>query len=458
MYRRRWFLLPLLLLIVVLAVAVSDDSDADGGGSARIGETYYGTLDEALSDAVSGNTVIVMDGCHLSSDAVVPSGVTLLLPYSDGHGGVDPDGFEYGPSPSSGGNRKKADDQYCVTHLYIDAGARLTVYGDLIIGGVVSEMFTFDYQGHTYGEHGRIVLQGDLYLMNGSSLRCYGYITGGGIVHADSGSAVYEPFIIADFVGGDRMKNLFNAKQSPFDRYSFSNIEAQLVLEYGSCLVGLINIYANGSINSSEINIIGVGGSHVSSLIELHRNSRVSITYDADRYVKADWESNIWSDFGRTRIVLSGGADFNTLVFQFMGRSASMDGVVFSIPYNFEFVLTDGVYNMNAELRILPGAAVTVSETATLVVNSRLYVFNGLEDVAYRGKYYPGPELLDQYGFSNHGSLFVNGILKVSSGAVAVGIIESTSGASVITVDGGVEGYRNWDVGYGFEETVTRRS
>ena len=120
--------IPLLLILVVAAVILSDDSQADDVQVARIGDVYYTSLNDALSHSVAGDTVIVMDGCRLSSDATIPADVTLLLPYSDGHYDVDMDGLEYGPDPTSGGGyRKKAGDGYCVTHLYIDNGARLTV-------------------------------------------------------------------------------------------------------------------------------------------------------------------------------------------------------------------------------------------------------------------------------------------------------------------------------------------
>ena len=164
----------ILLMVAVLFFAVSvpvflaDDSSADGVPVARIGDSYYTTLNDALEHSVPDDVVIVFDGCRLSSDATVPKDVTLLLPYSDGHGDVDLDGFELGPDPTVNGDyRKKATDKYCVTHLYVDDSARLTVDGTIVIGGIVSEKFAHDYQGHTYGEHVGVIDMGTLTMEEG---------------------------------------------------------------------------------------------------------------------------------------------------------------------------------------------------------------------------------------------------------------------------------------------------
>ena len=448
----------LLLIVSVIPMMFTDDSQADGE-VARIGNTYYTSLNDALDAASSGDVVIVFDGCRLTSDATLPAGVTLLLPYSDGHGDVDMDGFEYGPDPtSSGGHRKKADDKLCVTHLYIDKSARLTVYGNIVIGGVISERFTYDYQGHTYGEHGRIVLEGELVMKNGSSMDCYGYVTGSGTMTAENGSSVREPLIVTDFVGGDRMKELYDAKQSPFDRYSFSNIESRLNMDYGSRLIGIFNVYADGSMMSTDVNIIGIdGGGHSTSLIELNQGSHASIAYDKNTYVKSDWSSNIWSDIGKTSVTIDGGATFNMLKVTYNDKYLDLSDIAFSIPYNFSYTLNNGLYEMNADLRILPGASITISDDATLKVNSTLLMFNGLEDIRYREKYYPGSDLLQQYGFSTHGSLYVNGYLRVSEGAAVLGIIESTGGEGIVTVDPSVKAYKDWYVNYGTGGSLTIR-
>lgn len=452
----RMLLLILILLAITIMTVSSEDADAEG--VARIGDVVYPTLNGALENALPGDIVIVYDGCHLSEDASVPAGVILLIPYTDGHGDVDTDGFEYGPVPGEGGYRKKAGDSYCRTHLYIDNSARLTVYGDVIIGGIIGEKFTFDYQGHTYGEHGRIVLNGSMVMENGSSLKCYGYITGPGDINARNGSEVSEPFIITDFVGGDRMLKLYQAKQSPFDRYSFSNIESEMTVDYGARLIGFLNLYADGEMNSSKINIIGIQGSQSPSLIELVNGSSATLTYDRTRYVKSEWSSNIWNDIGRTTVSINGGADLDVLVMTYHGQTADMSDIPFSIPYNFGYILKDGVYNVYADMRILPGADIIVDGDASLIVNGNVTVFNGLEDPGYRDKYYPGADLLSNYGFSTHGSLYVNGSLQISSGGSVLGVVESTSGNPIITVDPSVTAYRDWYVNFGTGSSNTFRS
>ena len=460
MRRRVLLFIIVATVMVTAALMLSDDTDADSE-VARIGDVYYTSLNDALDAASANDIVLVLDGCRLSSDATVPAGVTLLLPYSDGRGEVDTDKWwKYGPVPDPDHgvpHRKKAGDALCVTHLYIDDSARLTVYGDVKVGGIIGEKFTFDYQGHTYGEHGRIVLNGEMVMENGSSLICYGYVTGNGKLTAKNGSCVSEPFIITDYVGGDRMLDLYQAKQSPFGRYSFSNIESVMTVDYGARLKGLMNIYADGKMNSSEINIVGIQGSEFKSLMELVNGSSVTISYNGTRSVKAEWSSNIWNDIGKTVISMDGGADFNILKMTYNGRSADLTGIPFSIPYNFDYILTNGTYNIHADLRILPGASVTVSEDASLIANGNLLVFNGLIDYPYRDKYYPGPELLSTFGFETHGCLYVNGSLRITKEGSVLGVVESTSGNPIITVDPDVEIYRDRYVNYGTGSYTVRK-
>ncbi len=451
----RLLCLTALTIFVMLMIFVPSGSDAEDAQSARIGNDYYPTLNDALEAASAKDVVIVLDGCTLTSDATVPKGVTLLVPYTDGMGDVDLDGIQIGPDPTIDNKyRKKAGDGFCVTDMTIDAGVKLTVLGKVIIGGIISEKFTFDYQGHTWGDHGKITLKGDIVMQDGSELRCYGYIKGNGNVIASSGSKVYEPFILTDFVGGDHMRDMYDEHQSPFNRYSFSNIESKISLKYGSKLIGMVTLYANSSIMQTDFNIVGDKRTG-NSMIDLADGSVAEITYDGKKYVEANWESNIYRDIGKTMITISGGADFDSVKLSYGGRSVNTSDVVFSIPYNFDYILSNGEYNINSSYRLLPGSSMTVAADAKLTVNDELQIYNGLEDVIYKDKYYPGADILEKYNFSTHGTLCINGELYVSKGSRVLGIIES-EGNGKVNIDMGALKDEGIKVTYGVDSNTVR--
>lgn len=444
------FLVPLVIAIAV--VSISYETDADQTGCARIGDTYYDDLALALSSAHDGDMVIVMDGCELSKDSTVKAGVTLMVPYSDGHHDIDEDGYTNGPDPTKteGAYRKRAGDSYCVTTMHIQKGVTLTVEGKVIIGGIISERFTFDYQGHTWGDHGKIMLDGRMVMSNGSELKSYGYIKGSGEVISENGSHVYEPFIITDFVGGDIAKDLYDDNQSPFNRYTYSNIQCDHTIKYGARLLGMATIYVQGRMVESNINLVGTSSPTVTSLLELSYGSSMKISYDEKRCLNVGseyWQSNIWKDVGTTYISIYGGAEFNHITISYGGYAITTENLEFSIPFNYEYELNDGIYTMKAGLRLLPGSSITVDDSSTLVVKKNLYVFNGLQDYPVKDKYYPGPELLEQFGFENHGSLVINGDLIIDSGSV-IGVVESEGVTGRIIINPSVTNYQNIYINY----------
>ncbi|MBR6213440.1 MAG: hypothetical protein IKQ67_02170 [Candidatus Methanomethylophilaceae archaeon] len=412
--------------------------------------TDYQSLIDGLNAATGGDTVVVYDGCSLTTDATVKEGVTLLVPfkYSD-----DPsnDWNAQGGDPSTDNlSRKKAGDSYCVSTLTISKSSTLTVNGTLVVGGVTGEKFTFDYQGHTSGKHGKIVLEGKIVLQKTGSkepeLRCYGYIKGNGTIIADAGTSVYEPFIITDYVGGDYAKELYDNNQSAFGRYTFSNIECDLTVKYGSKLIGFGELYADKTSNRTDISIIGTDSDK--PFLRLRQGAELTISYDPDKYVEAEWSSNIYRDVGKTTVTVTGGGDFEAISISYSGRTIDLSETHFSIPYNFDYVLKSGTYNINSNLRILPGASITVSEDATLYNNRILQVYDGLVDVEFKDKYYPTPKLLKEFDFDTKGCLTVDGHLYIGQGASVLGVIESLKEGSVIVVDQNA-GWNLDLVGYG---------
>lgn len=440
-----------LTFVMTIAIAPTDAGDNDQN-SAIIGDTGYSNISIAIEAASPGETIVALDGATISSNLTIPTGVTLLVPYSSGTSGFDLDGTEDNyhtykdnvkDEKDSSKNvtvvsSKKAGSNFCKNTLTIESDATLTVKGKLIVGGILSEAFTFDYQGHTSADHAVIKLSGNIQLDSGSELRCYGYIRGSGTVHASSGSTIYQPFIVTDYIGGDNAANQFNASQSPFNRYTFSNIESKVTMDYGSKMIGLANLYADNKFNKMELSLISY--SDQKGLILLKNGSYITLEYNASKYVEDVWESNIYRDVGKTTVTISGGASFGGMVLSYGSRTANTSDVYFSIPYNFDYILSNGTYEVPNKLRILPGSTVTITSNSSLIVSGGVYVFDGLYDKEFRDKYYPRPDTLSSKGFQTHGSLYINGKLTITSTGRVLGVIESQQEGATVTVESNKNG------------------
>ncbi len=437
---RKQFIAIIVVVAMIMVVTLylddeTSDGETDSIAEASISQTYYDTVSEALNAAQSGDVVRVLTNCTIDTDVSIPAGVTLLIPYSS----TDTDGHELGNQVVNDDvtSRKIAGDGYLYLTITISPGTNVDVYGSLVVGGITGRFFTFDYQGHTSDDFSKIILNGTLTVKSGGTVQCYGFIKGSGSLSAMSGSSVYEPFVVTDFVGGDNAYNLFKSGQSPFNRYSIMNVQCTMIINGGSFLYGYANLYADGKYNETTVCIVG----NNSGLFVTNNDSCITFTYDANKYVKAEWESNIWNDIGKTTIYISRGVTFGSMTFSASGSSIDTRDCVFSFPYNMDIILDNGNYDMTYSYRVLPGSEITVSKNATLNVNGSLYVYDGLTDREFRDKYYPTTDQLQSYDFDTCGRLIVNGTLNISSGATFVGTVESKIiGAKIIVSSNAIIG------------------
>lgn len=404
--------------------------------AAKNGNEYYTTLAEALADAASGETVVLMKDLAVEGDLTVPEGVTLLVPYSEAHRAT-----ETGTSATAITRlpwyTEDSAAKYLFRTLTVNAGATLTVNGTLTVGAVCHYPDQSS-QGHTSGAYGKMVNNGEIVIASGGSFYSYGLTEGEGRILAQSGAKVFQPFLVANFSGGSNTQQLYYADQFPFVQYATVNIQCELTLEYGALEIGMASLYALGGVNLQNVLVIGFEGNTDLSigpgLILLKEGATLTKTYDGSKYVVSTTTSaNINSDIGKTTVTISGGASagsfsLNTL----LGVYGSTD-MVLALPYNFDLVLNDGSYDIDHAYKIMPGASLTVGEDAVLNVNAggSLAVYDGLRQSAMSGKRYPTTEELTEYGFSPAGALIVNGTLNVD-GAFAGIVQTASSGAELI--------------------------
>lgn len=393
----------------------------EGSFAAQRNGLFYtaddGGLLEALSGATSGDIVVMLEDQTISEDVTIPKGVKLYIPYSPD---FDADGNADGVTASGSfyqASTRLATSGKTYRTLTMNEGVTLTVKGTVNIGSVIGYP-SQNYQGHTSGWHGKILNNGKIVVSNGGTLDCWGYIIGEGVVTAESGGTIYEPFIVYDFAGGWNTVELYFADQSPFKQYAMLNIQTPLTINYGAILYAHCNLYADSKYNKTDANFVGEGG-----LYQLSPGASLTRTYDGSRYVASN------DDIGKTTYTFNGGMKVNYMSLTVLGTTVNTSNVDFPIPYNHDFVFKNGTY-YPGRIKLMPGSSMTVENDANLVVENTLFVLDGLIQSDMSGKIYPSTGALQSAGFSASGELVVRGNMVVNEGAIFGGIIQSNPGAT----------------------------
>lgn len=408
-------LLTLAMLLTLLpTVAFAADDPV-----AQYGDTPYATLSDALTAAQAGGggTVRLLGDYTLEEDVTVPSGVTLLVPFS----AEDTSGYAEGTSSDSTRVSWVNESTYLYDTLTIPEGKTLTVAGTLIVGGVQHHP-SVSSQGHTSGAYSQVICNGTLEV-NGA-LTVYGLIKGAGTTQLNASGTLSMPFLINDFSGGTNAKNLYYAGTFPFGQYATVNLQCKFVMQGGAALKGLASLYINTlkSIMTQTVDVIGA----TTGLIHLPVGSTLTAVYDGSNCVNQTVGNINLSDFGKVKLEISGGASGGSFSIKYGLSTFGSSGKYLNIPYNYDVTLTNGIYQLDCDCRIMPGAAITVAEDAVLNVTGGLLVTDGWIQNAKNGKQYPSSAVLKQHGFSQSGNLIVNGTLQVAENATFGGIVQTT--------------------------------
>ena len=403
--------------------------------AAGINGVFYTDLTQALAAAAGGDTVVLLRDEQITENLSVPVGVTLLVPYSSARTFTETGSAENAINRVSWYTEQSAQ-QYLYRTLTIDSGVTLTVHGTLVVGAVCHYPDQ-SAQGHTSGAYGKLVNNGEIVLEGGAAYYSYGLTSGSGVITAQSGSEVYQPFVVHNFSGGTNTYALYNAGQFPFLLYSTVNIQCTLTVHYGAREIGMASLYFWGAVTTQNVLVVGYDGnadlSFGPGLIVLKQGAYLTKTYDGTRYVTSSTSSaNINSDAGVSTVTISGGATAGVFSLQGFGS----EEMVLALPYTFEMILTNGVYDVNYAYKVMPGATLTVAQDATLNVNAggSLAVYDGLAQSAMSGKRYATTEELTSAEFSPSGVFTVNGTLNVY-GAFAGVINTQSEGAKLHFAD-----------------------
>ena len=369
------------------------------------GGTPYGSIEDALTSASSGNSVWVIPDVSgyvkIVTNVEVKTGVTLILPYGSGSS-------DYNKNNSTDVTNNQAlarnDEKLCVTKVHIAENVTLTVKGTLIVSGQISAGNVHQmYVGHTYGNHARLILEdgASVYASGTASnkavVRVLGFIYDAdnaiGSVVMDIYAEMQQSIVLRDYRNGGYLSSIYDYKDtylfSPFTRFQCVNVETLMVYKYGSALLGTLNINTSlGGVKQAEGKLISSEMSGDGVIIMTDKEySSVNVKYDRVTDVASI------DVYGGAR---TGALDLSVSALGSNMNMSTEDGV-FPISYHFNIALhkakdqpTDAQYSMDQVFKMLPGSVLTVNAGTVLTVNT-LSLYETFDESVYRiddGTYY----------------------------------------------------------------------
>lgn len=320
-----------------------------------------------------GVIVLISDGTLAKGSYTISNGHTLLIPY-------DVDNTVTTTTPTVTQTWKKPS---CYKKLSLADGADITVYGAISVGGTqysTSNRMETSHggPGTPTGPLGQIDMSkgGTITLKSGSHLYAWGYITGQnegqggnttgiGSIVAESGSKVYETFVIGDWHGGSATQKFDASKKVfPFNQYYIPNIEVPMTLEYGATEKTVCNIAAGLGNDKTPYNIpVEDLISNSSGLFLMKEGSTIKKWYDAQT--------------DNAHFELSGNVDISSIEVNLAGYlTAKSSSYVLPLTSNMKIECKSGTLTVPNEVELLPGAKLTIDEGATAIVQSNAYLFD----------------------------------------------------------------------------------
>jgi len=218
-------------------------------------------------------------------------------------------------------------------------------------------------------------------LINNATIYIYGYLKeknndNGSKFDNKNESNIYVPFVVRDFKGGKFVVSCYNTREKigsfPFNQYEVRNISVEAYYRYGSTLTGMADLYANGSHNTTKMDMISSSSSASSAFIQLTNSGG---------YVRAKFtESSSYMDTptGKGSCVLDiyGGCTFNsmTLSLKMSFLTAEVSSSDFYLPISWRFKVglykldsqTSASYTASDKYQFLPGSSLTVGAGVSL--------------------------------------------------------------------------------------------
>lgn len=418
------------------------------------------TLEDALYNARSGNTITLLGNVDLSFTAdeaiisaiygdaayrTLKAGVTLILPSTDDAAGIGETTY------LNKTELRYIDgiDSYINMKLTIPAGVEFIVNGSILVRGGLGSANT-GTNGHTTGNHSQIVNNGTVTANSGAILDMKGFIKGVGTLYMESGSDLYSPFAVLDYRGGTNTVIAYKTgKIAPFRIFDMPNVQCKVIYEYGSELKAYFDLYANSSHNYMDepVTVIGPSGG-VGAIFNMQPGSVIEVSTEKHAYkdiplMTSAAGSGGWATNDRHTLLLKGNIDIGSLKLEIklsiISATVDMNEVLFPIPYLYDIIIGDGTtatkVNADARYKFMPGSALTVNKNATLNMGGELIFYQDYEDDLTgfaQTTYYKYPtELKNKAAILtlNGGTLNVTGTLAANVNATEGGKLIMAAGA-----------------------------
>ncbi len=336
-----------------------------------IPDTPYTDLGAALAAAnASSNSkvvVLVSDGVVGAGTYTIPSGVTLLVPRDDAHTVVE----DVPPADAT----RTAPSAYRT--LTLGAGAVVNVHGKVSLAAKLISVNTSSKRGNVgiQGPYGRLEMGtgSTMNLQTGAKLFAWGFVTGpgvvdstveSGVIHARSGSTVYEAFRFTDFKGGSCTLAMTTAAKTkrdfPISQYYVQSIESPLVVHSGATEKLGAWINANSSDNHADVKLFAANASD--SMFGITAGS-VTKRYDGvnDRLL-VDIDENASVSLGIVKLQ-AGSISFDSSNFIL----PLMDNITVNLKNGSSLAITkDTKFQAGSRVNIEPGATLTVNSGVKL--------------------------------------------------------------------------------------------
>lgn len=415
-------------------------------------DNQYYTLQDALKNATSGTVIVAENTVASNSSAydgadyyTVKKGVTLLVPYDKNHSTNTKDiqrCYKNGVTVPAVGTAYRTLTLAAGVTLTVENGATLIVNAKVVSASA-------PVTGIVYGSNfGQLEVQKDAQVVVNGTFECIGFTYGEGSVTVNSGAYLYELFNMIAYKGGTASFSLKN-KLFPLNQYTLTSLSCQTTFVSGS------NYYAKAFV-TGELPFFGI----------MDQNADVQFASNSpDAFIQMNSENayvekRIDENTGRTSFDCYGDVILNNITLS-LGGIFAFDTAGLPVPVPGHFSITvHGNASMAKEtqIKLLPGAQLTVEKGATLTVEgSDSSVKGGLSSydgnaafdsgvtqwkdgtdaypiAQFKTVYRTAPT--PDYSAATPAVILVKGTLKVSSTAYFAGVVTGEEGGIVELAEG----------------------
>ena len=318
---------------------------------------HYKDLALALSGMTSGKVVVYENGSVAAGSYIVPSGVTLLVPYEDT--------YTVNTTPSTVTSGTPSRSVYRT--LTLVNGATINVNGSICVNAKMC--LTMGYNGSAMNGYGLIDMKAGSQIKLNSGANCYvwGFIIGDGTIIAESGSTIYETFQFKHR-GGNALSSIASTNASkkvfPINQYYIQSIEAPITIKNGATE----KVYTGVHNTSTPVSIDFIGSNGLFKITGT--NGYLVKRYDVNN------DRQVYS--------LYGNATIGSIKFGLSGFSKESKNFVLPITNNMTLNVESGTTTIQYETAILPDVQVNIASGATVTTSGNCYVY---DSIVWKGAY-----------------------------------------------------------------------